>query len=86
MSRGLSAALILSASSGFARAVPSTSLSPQNPTGTELRADIAVGRTAIRVPLGGTEQDGPQLALGKLGVDLVVARTVAAIEATTARD
>jgi creatinine amidohydrolase/Fe(II)-dependent formamide hydrolase-like protein len=37
-------------------------------TWTELRADIEAGRTTIIVPIGGTEQNGPQMALGKHNV------------------
>ncbi len=32
---------------------------------TELRAQIAAGRTTVLLPIGGTEQSGPHLALGK---------------------
>ena len=34
-------------------------------TWTELRADIAAGKTTIIVPIGGTEQNGPHMTLGK---------------------
>jgi creatinine amidohydrolase len=34
-------------------------------TWTELRAEIAAGKTTIIVPIGGTEQSGPYVALGK---------------------
>jgi creatinine amidohydrolase len=34
----------------------------------ELRADIQSGKTTILVPIGGTEEDGPQMALGKHNV------------------
>ena len=34
-------------------------------TWTELRDDIAAGKTTIIVPIGGTEQNGPAMALGK---------------------
>lgn len=34
-------------------------------TWTELRDAIAAGKTTIIVPIGGTEQSGPQMALGK---------------------
>ena len=34
-------------------------------TWTELRAEIAAGKTTIIVPIGGTEQNGPHMALGK---------------------
>ncbi len=34
-------------------------------TWTELRDDISAGKTTIIVPIGGTEQNGPAMALGK---------------------
>jgi creatinine amidohydrolase/Fe(II)-dependent formamide hydrolase-like protein len=34
-------------------------------TWTELRAEIASGKTTIIVPIGGTEQNGPHMTLGK---------------------
>ncbi|MET1026489.1 MAG: creatininase family protein [Dongiaceae bacterium] len=34
-------------------------------TWTELRDQIAAGKTTILVPIGGTEQSGPQMAVGK---------------------
>ena len=34
-------------------------------TWTELRDEIAAGKTTIIVPIGGTEQNGPAMALGK---------------------
>jgi creatinine amidohydrolase/Fe(II)-dependent formamide hydrolase-like protein len=34
----------------------------------ELRAQIAAGKTTILVPIGGTEQNGPHMALGKHNV------------------
>lgn len=34
-------------------------------TWTELRAEIAAGTTTIIIPIGGTEQSGPHMALGK---------------------
>ncbi len=37
-------------------------------TWTELRAQIAAGRTVVIVPVGGTEQNGPHMALGKHNV------------------
>ncbi|HEY2865142.1 MAG TPA: creatininase family protein [Casimicrobiaceae bacterium] len=37
-------------------------------TWTELRDDIAAGKTTIIVPIGGTEQNGPAMALGKHNV------------------
>lgn len=37
----------------------------QELTWTELRADIEAGKTTVLVPIGGTEQSGPYIALGK---------------------
>jgi creatinine amidohydrolase len=37
-------------------------------TWTELRAQIAAGRTVVIVPVGGTEQNGPHMTLGKHNV------------------
>jgi creatinine amidohydrolase len=37
-------------------------------TWTELRAQIAAGKTTVIVPIGGTEQSGPAIALGKHSV------------------
>ena len=37
-------------------------------TWTELRAEIASGKTTILVPIGGTEQNGPHMTLGKHNV------------------
>ena len=41
-------------------------------TWTELRAQIAAGRTTIIVPIGGTEQNGPHMTLGKHNVRVTV--------------
>jgi creatinine amidohydrolase len=37
-------------------------------TWTELKAQIAAGKTTVIVPIGGTEQNGPYMALGKHNV------------------
>jgi creatinine amidohydrolase len=68
MARGLFAALFLLLTIGSARAEGSASLFLEDLTWTELRADIAAGKTTIIVPIGGTEQNGPQMALGKHNV------------------
>jgi creatinine amidohydrolase/Fe(II)-dependent formamide hydrolase-like protein len=67
MARGLFAALVLLLAIGSARAEPS-SLFLEELTWTELRAAIAAGKTTIIVPVGGTEENGPQMALGKHNV------------------
>ncbi|MEO7065759.1 MAG: creatininase family protein [Rhodanobacter sp.] len=48
-----------------ALASPPTTVLLQNLTWTELRAQIAAGKTTIIIPIGGTEQSGPDIALGK---------------------
>jgi creatinine amidohydrolase len=46
----------------------------------ELRDDIKAGRTVILVPIGGTEQNGPHMALGKHNVRArVFAEKIAAV-------
>lgn len=54
---------VLGATGAHAAAPPSLYL--EDLTWPELRAAIAGGRTTILVPIGGTEQNGPQMALGK---------------------
>ncbi len=48
-----------------ASAQASTSVYLEDLTSTELRAAIQAGKTTIIVPVGGTEQNGPHMALGK---------------------
>ena len=55
---------LLMANSAALAQPPSTVLL-QNLTWTELRAQIAAGKTTIIIPIGGTEQSGPDIALGK---------------------
>ena len=57
----LLAALLLAAS--VALAAPSVFL--EELTWTELRDEIRAGKTTVIVPIGGTEQNGPHMALGK---------------------
>ena len=47
----------------YSQARPSVFL--EDLTWTELRDDIGAGTTTIIVPIGGTEQNGPAMALGK---------------------
>src|SRR3984885_14985915 len=51
------------APSAYSQARPSVFL--EDLTWTELRDEIAPGKTTIIVPIGGTEQNGPAMALGK---------------------
>ncbi len=59
----LGAALLVAAASAFAS--PSTSVELEALTWTELRDRVAAGTSIVLVPIGGTEQNGPHLALGK---------------------
>ena len=49
----------------LARAQAPHTVQLQDLTWTELRAQIAVGKTTVIIPIGGTEQSGPYVALGK---------------------
>ena len=65
--RGLAAAVLVLAGNGF---TPLAVAAPANPqiedmTWTELRDRVAAGSTTILVPIGGTEQNGPHMVLGK---------------------
>jgi creatinine amidohydrolase len=73
MARGLFGLLVLLiAIAQAAAAVPSASVYLEHLTWPELRADIEAGKTTILVPIGGTEQNGPQMALGKHNVRVKV--------------
>ena len=48
-----------------ASASPSTSVFLEDLTWTELRDRITAGKTTVLLPIGGTEQSGPHIALGK---------------------
>lgn len=60
------AALLLLAAPGAGAAAQSLYL--EDLTWTELAAAIGSGRTTVLVPIGGTEQNGPYMALGKHNV------------------
>jgi creatinine amidohydrolase len=62
------APLLLSITLPNAAAQSPTSLSLEQLTWTELRDEIKAGKTTILVPIGGTEQNGPHMALGKHNV------------------
>jgi creatinine amidohydrolase len=49
----------------LARAQAPQTVQLQDLTWTELRAQIAAGKTTVIIPIGGTEQSGPYVALGK---------------------
>ena len=59
------ARLFLPLALSFVAAAQPRSLLLEDLTWTELRAEVAAGRTTILVPIGGTEQNGPHMALGK---------------------
>jgi creatinine amidohydrolase len=65
MARRLLVPLLLLVGMAAAHAAPASSVYLEELTWPELRADIQAGKTTILVPIGGTEQNGPQMALGK---------------------
>ena len=58
------AVVLLAAAPSALPAAPAT-VFLEDLTWTELRDDIRAGKTTIIVPIGGTEQNGPHMALGK---------------------
>ena len=56
---------VLLVATGIAAAAPSTSVYLEDLTWTELRDRIAAGSITVLLPIGGTEQSGPHMALGK---------------------
>lgn len=60
----LLAAAVLVAAAGLACAAPA-SVRLEDLTWVEVRDAIVAGKTTILVPIGGTEQNGPHMALGK---------------------
>jgi creatinine amidohydrolase/Fe(II)-dependent formamide hydrolase-like protein len=48
-----------------ASAQPADTIALEDLTWTELRALVRAGKTTVLVPIGGTEQNGPSIALGK---------------------
>ncbi len=61
-------AVLLSSALAPARAQGAASVFLEDLTWTELRDRIRAGATTVIVPAGGTEQSGPQIALGKHNV------------------
>jgi creatinine amidohydrolase len=59
------AGLALALSMPLALARPSASVYLEDLTSPELQARVAAGATTLLVPIGGTEQSGPHIALGK---------------------
>lgn len=62
---GIVPALGTARAAGTPAANPSASVYVEDLTSPELRARIAAGTTTVLVPIGGTEQSGPHIALGK---------------------
>jgi len=58
-------ALLLLATAPCAFAVAPATVFLEDLTWTELRDEVHSGKTTIIVPIGGTEQNGPHMALGK---------------------
>lgn len=61
----LLATLLLVTTAGALAASPAASPYLEDLTWTELRDRLAAGSATVLVPIGGTEQSGPQMALGK---------------------
>ncbi|WHZ11488.1 MAG: Creatinine amidohydrolase [Burkholderiaceae bacterium] len=57
--------LALAVAVALAHAQAAHSVVLQDLTWTELRSEIQAGKTTVIIPIGGTEQSGPYLALGK---------------------
>lgn len=64
-----------------AAAAPPTSVQLEELTSPELRDAVRAGKTTVIIPVGGTEQSGPHLALGKhnVRVALLAARIAEAL-------
>lgn len=60
--------VVVLSSTGNARAQPPDTVFLAELTWTELRDAIAQGKTTVLLPTGGTEQNGPHMALGKHNV------------------
>jgi creatinine amidohydrolase/Fe(II)-dependent formamide hydrolase-like protein len=77
---GLLFSLIVSAGSA-ARGDAGASVFIEDLTWTELRDQLAAGKTIAIVPIGGTEQNGPHMAIGKhnLRVKLLAGKIAAAL-------
>src|SRR5678816_4245136 len=65
---GLVAVLLVAAATSAAAAPAPPSLLVEELTWTEVRDAIAAGKTTVIVPVGGTEQSGPHMVLGKHNV------------------
>lgn len=65
MIRSLLLSILLALAGCGARAAAPQTVFLEELTWTELRDEIRAGKTTILVPIGGTEQSGPAIALGK---------------------
>jgi creatinine amidohydrolase/Fe(II)-dependent formamide hydrolase-like protein len=64
----VSVLLLLACPATFAGGISGNSVFLEDLTSIELRAAVANGSTTVLVPIGGTEQNGPHMALGKHNV------------------
>src|SRR6476659_3975222 len=65
---GLVAVLLAAAATQLAAAPTPASVLVEELTWTELRDAIKAGKTTVIIPVGGTEQSGPHIVLGKHNV------------------
>ena len=74
-------ACVLFALTPAARAAAPASVFIEDLTWTELRDSIAAGKTTVIIPIGGTEQNGPHMAIGKhnVRVKLLAGKIAAAL-------
>jgi creatinine amidohydrolase/Fe(II)-dependent formamide hydrolase-like protein len=63
---------VLTLVSGSVRGADTPSVFVEELTWTELRDLIAAGKTTVIIPIGGTEQNGPHMAIGKHNVRVKV--------------
>jgi creatinine amidohydrolase len=68
LAKAAASCLLLAALSATAASAPPASVQIEELTWTELRDRIAQGATTVLVPIGGTEQNGPHMVLGKHNV------------------
>ena len=75
------AVIAAAAAGGAARGEAGDSVFIEDLTWTELRDKVAAGKTIAIVPIGGTEQNGPHMAIGKhnLRVKLLAAKIAAVL-------
>ena len=69
---GIALVILLNGTCAFAAASAVNSVFLEDLTSFELRAAVANGSTTVLVPIGGTEQNGPHMALGKHNVRVKV--------------